>query len=78
MKIQDITFGDILIFNSYDVLRFAYRKQINNCVLVNDTMKEKYNMACMYTCDTEESYDESIPDHIFFEAILALLAREAG
>ena len=44
VRIYDTTLGDELLFNSYDLLRFAYRKEVGNCVLVDQEMVDRYKM----------------------------------
>ena len=70
VKIYDTTLGDELLFNSYDLLRFAYRREVGDCILVDQEMVERYKMNNLqYTTKQSENEMEEEDDK-YYEKVM--------
>ena len=70
VKIYDTTLGDELLFNSYDLLRFAYRKEVGDCVLVDEEMVERYNMNNLQQTSELDENDMEEDDEKYYKRII--------
>merc|ERR1711991_117300 len=72
VKIYDITLGDELLFNSYDLLRFAYRKEVGNCVLVDQQMVDRYKMNNLQNVSRISENDVEEEDDKYYEKVMEM------
>ena len=72
VKIYDITLGDELLFNSYDLLRFAYRKEVGNCVLVDQQMVDRYKMNSLQHISRISENDVEEEDDKYYEKVMEM------
>ena len=72
VKIYDITLGDELLFNSYDLLRFAYRKEVGNCVLVDQQMVDRYKMNSLQNVSRISENDVEEEDDKYYEKVMEM------
>ena len=70
VKIYDTTLGDELLFNSYDLLRFAYRKEVGDCVLVDEEMVERYKMNNLQQTSELDENDMEEDDEKYYKRII--------
>ena len=70
--IYDTTLGDELLFNSYDLLRFAYRKEVGNCVLVDQEMVDRYNMNNLQNVSKLGENDLEEDDDKYYETVIQM------
>ena len=72
VRIYDTTLGDELLFNSYDLLRFAYRKEVGNCVLVDQEMVDRYNMNNLQNVSKLGENDLEEDDDKYYETVIQM------
>ena len=70
VKIYDTTLGDELLFNSYDLLRFAYRREVGDCILVDQEMVERYKMNNLQYTTKQSKNEMEEEDDKYYEKVM--------
>lgn len=70
VKIHDTLLGDEFLFNSYDLLRFAYRKEPGACILIDQQMIDQYKMCAMQHTKLFKNGSQHHEDEKYFDMVV--------